>query len=170
MTTVKRFAFSVFITCCALAAVARAQTPQFSAVNITPERGRVRVQAVGEVYDLKIEVVDEAGATVFEGARAAGRQLDWDMKDARGLRVAPGSYTVTVSYTTQSGKPRKRIEQVLVAEEAGADEGAAGQRAGEGPTPRTSAASRARARAARYRSSWARTPSPTLSSRSRRPR
>ena len=97
MTTTKRFVSCLALGLCFLAAAARAQTPQVSTVNVAPERGRVRVAAVGEVYDLKIEVLDEAGEVVFEGVAAAGRQLDWKLTDSRGARVQPGTYTVTVS-------------------------------------------------------------------------
>jgi peptidoglycan-N-acetylglucosamine deacetylase len=50
----------------------------------------VRVHTVGEVYDLKVEVADESGETVYEGSRAAARPLGWHMTNSRGSRVAPG--------------------------------------------------------------------------------
>ena len=135
MTTTKRFAFCLALGFCFIAA-ARAQTPRVSTVNVTPEPGRVRVAAVGEVYDLKVEVVDEAGETIFEGRQAGAGPLDWNLRDARGVRVAPSAYTVTVSYATQAGKQRKRIEQVLVTEQAGESAPAEAPSAA-GPTPQT---------------------------------
>ena len=111
------FAQTLVLLFLAFAAGARAQTPQVSTVNVTPEKNRVRVAAVGDAFDVKIEVVDEAGETVFEGTQVSDRALDWPLTDARGQRVRPGTFTVTVSYTTQAGKARKRIEQVVVTEE-----------------------------------------------------
>ncbi|HKQ52811.1 MAG TPA: tail fiber domain-containing protein [Pyrinomonadaceae bacterium] len=114
----RRFALNLaFAVIVVPLATAQAQTPSLSTVNVTPEAGRVRVAPVGPVSDLKLEVVNEAGDTVFEAMQGAREQIDWHMTDAAGVRVAPGTYTVTVSYTTQAGKQRKRIEQVLVTDE-----------------------------------------------------
>jgi hypothetical protein len=121
MTLIKRLSFSLALTL--FAVVAHAQTPQLSSVNLTAEPGRVRASKQGEVLGLRMEVVDEAGDTVFEGAGEAGEHLDWNMCDSSGARVAPGTYTVTVSYTTAAGKSRKRIEQVLVTEEVTSQSG-----------------------------------------------
>ncbi len=117
MISRSRFAISLAFVILLPLAVARAQKPSVSTVNVTPDERRVRVAPVGNVFDLRIEVVDEAGDTVFEGTQASDTALDWPMTDARGERVRPGVYTVTVSYTTGAGKARKRIEQVLVTEE-----------------------------------------------------
>jgi hypothetical protein len=117
MISLKRFAFSLTIAIILPLALAHAQRPQVSTVNVTPEEGRVRVAGLGGVFDLKLEVVNEAGDTVFEGTQVTDQRLDWAMTDSSGKRVTPGTYTVTVSYTTPGGKLRKRIEQVLVTEE-----------------------------------------------------
>ena len=125
MNTFKRFAVALGIACFAFAPDTRAQTPQLSGVNLTAERGRVRASAQGDVYDLRMEVLGEDGLAVFEAAQAVeGEPLDWEMRDARGGRVLPGTYTVIVGYTTPEGRPRKRVEQVTVTEEvtAGAPE------------------------------------------------
>ena len=121
MHALKRFAFSLAVAIVLPLTLAQAQRPQVSTVNVTPEEGRVRVGAVGDIFDLRLEVVDETGDTIFESTQTSDQALDWPMTDARGRRVAPGTYTVTVSYTTQAGKPRKRIEQVLVTEEVKGD-------------------------------------------------
>ena len=137
MITAQRLASAFALTIFVLFAAASAQTATVSTVNVTPEGGRVRVAAVGEVYDLKVEVVDEAGDVVFAGAAAPGRQLDWGLRDARGARVPAGAYTVTVSYVTQAGRQRKRIEQVAVSDGTGAEGESAppGPQAGSDPTP-----------------------------------
>jgi hypothetical protein len=142
MTTLKHFALSLAVAfVLPLAAFAQeGQQPRMSAVNVTPEPGRVRVSPVGQVFDLQVEVLDDAGEVVFEAAQAApGQPLDWNLRDARGSAVPPGTYTVTASYTTAAGKTRKRVEQVTVTEEApttggAASAGAASARAAE-PSP-----------------------------------
>jgi hypothetical protein len=135
--TFKRLASASALAFFLLFSAVRAQDAMVSTVNVTPEPGRIRVAAVGEVYDLKVEVLDEAGETVFEGAAAAGRRLDWVLRDARGARVPPGTYTVTVSYVTQAGRQRKRIEQVTVTGGTGAEGESAPPepQAGSDPTP-----------------------------------
>lgn len=143
MTPLKRIALLLIFTCAGSFTVARAQRPQVSTVNITPDEGRVRVSPQGDVFNLRIEVVDEAGDIIFESAQVSDHQLDWKMRDAHGKSVPPGTYTVTVGYTTQTGKSRKRIEQILVTEEVtsggGTDKTAAqkgtSSSAPEGPTP-----------------------------------
>ncbi len=119
MSKLKRTAQIIIYTLISalLASAQQAQTPSVSTVNVTPEAGRVRIAPVGPVSDLKIEVVNESGDTIFEAAQGAREQIDWNMKDSAGVRVPPGAYTVTVSYTTQAGKQRKRIEQVLLTDE-----------------------------------------------------
>jgi hypothetical protein len=53
MTTVKRFSFVLAFSLFALASGARAQTPQVSTVNVTPDSDKVRVAAVGDVLDMR---------------------------------------------------------------------------------------------------------------------
>ncbi len=116
MITCKRLASALVLTLFELVLNAQAQTPRLNGVNLTAEADKVRVSTQGEVFELKIEVVAESGEMVFEGGQIADQPLDWNMKDAQGRRVPAGTYTVMVSYVTQAGKPRKRIEQVLVTE------------------------------------------------------
>ena len=140
MSKLKRTARIIIYTLVSalLASAQQAQTPQVSTVNVTPEAGRVRVAPVGSVSDLKLEVVNESGETIFEAAQGAREQIDWNMKDSAGVRVQPGTYTVTVSYTTQDGKARKRIEQVLLTDErttGGAKESSAAAAGAPNPQP-----------------------------------
>jgi hypothetical protein len=131
MTKLKHLvSICTLILCSALLASAQSQTPSFSTVNITPEADRVRINSTGDALEMRVEVSDEAGHVVFESGPVSGQQLDWKMTDAQGERVAPGTYLVTVTFRTASGKLRKRVEQVVVAE----DEKASAQAANE-PTP-----------------------------------
>jgi hypothetical protein len=145
MTTVKRFSFVLAFSLFALAAGARAQTPSVSTVNVTPDENKVQVAAVGDVLDMRVAVSDEAGDIVFESGPVTGDKLDWTMRGDGGLRVPPGTYTMTVTYRTSNGKLRRRVEQVLVTEEAGKAEAqaspspeptAVGTITGEGTTNR----------------------------------
>ncbi len=115
MPRIKRFAAVSALTFC-LFAGASAQTPTVSAVNLTPDADKVRISAVGDVLDLRVSVSDESGDIIFESGPAAGNNLDWTMSDPQGQRVAPGSYTLTVTYRTSNGKLKRRVEQVLVTE------------------------------------------------------
>jgi Chaperone of endosialidase len=117
MTYIKYLAFALaWIGFSALLAGAQAQTPRMTSINITPEAERVRVSAVGDVSEMRIEVVSEAGDIVFESGAITGNTLDWKMQDAQGERVAAGTYLVTVTFRMATGKLRKRVEQVTVEE------------------------------------------------------
>ncbi len=116
MTICQRLGFVLTLTFCALVINVQAQTPQLNSVNLTAEADKVHVSIQGDVFELKVEVIAESGETIFEGGQVSDQPLDWNMKDAQGRRVPAGTYTVMVSYLTQAGKPRKRIEQVLVTE------------------------------------------------------
>jgi hypothetical protein len=113
-----RSAFTIaFLLLSALFVSAQAQTPNLTTVNLTADPERVHIAAEGDVTELRLEVVNEAGEIVFESGAITGNTLDWKMRDAQGERAAPGTYLVTVTFRTAAGKLRKRIEQVTVAEE-----------------------------------------------------
>ena len=114
MTTAQRFALTLTITLCALLATAQAQTARLSTINVTSDGERVRVVAQGDVYEMRIDVTDEQGEIIFQGSQITGQQLDWNMKDSQGERVAAGTYLVTVTFRSTNGKLRKRVEQITV--------------------------------------------------------
>ena len=128
--TLRALLLVAVLLCLSAAAQAQQQTPSFSTVNITPDADRVRIAAAGDALEMRVEVSDETGRVVFESGPISGQQLDWRMTDAQGERVAPGTYLVTVTFRTASGKLRKRVEQVVVAEDE-----KAGAQAANGPTP-----------------------------------
>jgi hypothetical protein len=122
MTYIKHFAFALtLIGISALVVGAQAQTPRMTTVNITPEAERVRISGVGDVSEMRVDVADEQGEVVFQSGQITGQRLDWQMTDSQGERVSAGTYLVTVTFRTASGKLRKRVEQVTVdeAEQAG---------------------------------------------------
>jgi hypothetical protein len=116
MTTIKRLASALAFAFCASVIIAQAQTPQMTTVNITPDPDRVRISAVGNVSEMRVEVSDESGEVVFQSGAITGTQLVWNMTDAEGGRVSPGTYLVTVTFRNGAGKLRKRVEQVTVEE------------------------------------------------------
>lgn len=123
MTVAKRFAFALALTFSVLLITVRAQTPQMSTVNISPDSGKVHVSTIGDVYDMRVEVSNESGEVVFESGAVVGNNLDWNMRDSQGGRVSLGTYTVSVSYRTQAGKLMKRVEQVTVTEAVTTEDG-----------------------------------------------
>jgi Chaperone of endosialidase len=116
MTTIKHVALILTVTLFSLLATVQAQTARLSTINVTSDGERVRVAAQGDVSEMRLEVVSEAGEIVFESGAITGQQIDWNMKDAQGERVAAGTYLVTITFRNASGKSRKRVEQVSVEE------------------------------------------------------
>ncbi|HEY0375613.1 MAG TPA: hypothetical protein VGC87_01495 [Pyrinomonadaceae bacterium] len=114
--TIKRLSSALFVTLFALALSARAQTPSVSTINITPDEKKVRIAAVGDVLDMWVSVSDESGDVVFESGPVTGDHLDWTMSDPQGQRVPVGTYALTITYRTPSGKLKRRVEQVSVIE------------------------------------------------------
>jgi hypothetical protein len=117
MTTTKHFALTLAVTLFALLATVHAQTPRVTTVNISAEADKVHISAIGDVSEIRVEVSDEAGDVVFQSGAISGQELNWNMRDASGERVARGTYLFTVTFRNAMGKLRKRVEQVIVAED-----------------------------------------------------
>ena len=116
MTIVKHFVLTFALTLFALLANVHAQTPRMATINITPDADKVRISAIGDVSEIRVDIADEAGEVVFQSGAISGQPLDWNMKDAQGERVPAGIYLVTVTFRNAAGKLRKRVEQVAVDE------------------------------------------------------
>jgi trimeric autotransporter adhesin len=116
MTTAKHFSLILIINLCALLATTQAQTARLSTINITSDGERVRIAAQGDISEMSIEVSDESGDVILQSGPITGQQIDWNMKDASGARVAAGTYLVSVTFRNAAGKLRKRVEQVTVDE------------------------------------------------------
>jgi hypothetical protein len=102
------------MTLFALLATAQAQTARLSTINVTSDGERVHIAAQGDVYEMRIDVADEQGEVIFQSGQMTGQQLDWNMKDSQGERVAAGTYLVTITFRSTNGKLRKRVEQIMV--------------------------------------------------------
>ena len=120
MTIAKRFALTLAITFILLAN-GQAQTPRMATVNISPDSDKVHISAIGDVYEMKIEVSDEQGDVVFQSGEIKGQELEWKMRDSAGERVAAGTYLITATFRNVAGRLRKRVEQVTVAEDEQSD-------------------------------------------------
>jgi Chaperone of endosialidase len=116
MTTLKHLAFGLAVTLFVLAVSAQAQTPRMTTVNISAQSDKVHISAEGDVSELRVDVADESGDVIFQSGAITGQQLDWNMKDTSGERVAAGTYLVTVTFRDAAGKLKKRVEQVTVEE------------------------------------------------------
>ena len=117
MTIITRFSITLATALiCTLFSITQAQTPRMATVNITPDADKVSIAAVGDVYEMRIEVSDESGDVVFQSGQMTAQALDWNMKDKQGERVLAGTYLVTVTYHNAAGKLKKRVEQVTVDE------------------------------------------------------
>ncbi|HEX8421856.1 MAG TPA: hypothetical protein VF634_00500, partial [Pyrinomonadaceae bacterium] len=125
MTIAYRLALLLALTLMLSLAGARAQTPRMTTVSITPDSNKVHISAIGDVSEMRIEVSDESGDVVFQSGAITGQQLDWNMRDAQGERVSAGTYLVTVTFRNATGKLRKRVEQVTVAEDENSGQEAA---------------------------------------------
>lgn len=122
MHSIKRlsFTFSMALIFIVFGSV-KAQTPRINSINITAESDKVHIAAQGDVSEMRVEVANEAGDAIFESGAITGNTLDWKMRDAQGERVAAGTYLITVTFRTATGKLRKRVEQVTVDEVEEAD-------------------------------------------------
>ncbi len=96
MTTIKRFAFSLFLTCCALALSASAQTPQVSTVNVTPEPQAAEgptPQAVGTITG---EGANNRIAK-FTGANTIANSIITELASKIGIGTASPGFKLTVT-------------------------------------------------------------------------
>ncbi|HEX8653174.1 MAG TPA: hypothetical protein VF708_20330 [Pyrinomonadaceae bacterium] len=73
--TVKRFSSALALALCALLANVHAQAPRMASVNIMPDAERVRISAVGDVYEMRIDVADEQGDVVFQSGQIEQLQV-----------------------------------------------------------------------------------------------
>jgi hypothetical protein len=115
MTNIKRLALTAALTLF-LTQMISAQRPRINSINITAEPDKLRVAAQGDVSEMSLKVANKAGDVIFESVSATGSLLDWNMTDAQGERVTPGTYIASVTFRNAAGKLRKMVEQVVVAE------------------------------------------------------
>lgn len=109
------FAFGLLLTI--PVQTARAQT---AVLEVNVEGEQAQFVARGQLSSVSVEVYAPSGELVFQSAPAsAGQAVTWDMRNEAGERVADGVYIATVSMHLDSGKLRKRIEQVTVNHESG---------------------------------------------------
>ena len=135
----------ILALCLFLAFGARTTSAQTASLEVNVEGESAQFLARGRLSEVSVEVYAPSGELVFQSsAVAAGQAVTWDMTDEAGAPVADGVYLATVSMRAESGKLRKRIEQIIVdrksgpyaSGQAGAAEGAReAKEAAFGPTP-----------------------------------
>ena len=141
--TILRLAARIVALTFILAPLGNAQEAQRTngdAVRVTTARDKVHVAIGGDLYETRVEVASADGEIVFESGILSGNAFDWEMSNSLGARVAPGDYTLTITYRTPTGKLMRRTEQVSVPEsgqkaqtsEAGPSPTAVGTITGEG--------------------------------------
>jgi hypothetical protein len=132
MTTIRRFASALTLTCLALAVSARAQTPS---IEVTTDSGAALFSARGADLSVSVQVFSPAGELVFQAAAEDGRPVRWAMKNQKGERVPDGLYRAHITTTDSAGTVRTHTETVTVNEQtrAAAAVAAAGASAPQEP-------------------------------------
>ncbi len=123
MTIFRRAALiAAFTLILAPAALAQEQTlrPAGETVRVTAARDKVRVRLGRDLYATQVEVSNAVGEIIYESGVLTGDFFDWEMTDSVGQRVAPGDYTLTITYRTSAGKHLRSTEQVSVQDDGAA--------------------------------------------------
>lgn len=120
-------------------AAAQTESAQATSLEVEAGVGRAEFVARGRLYSVSVEVYAPSGEMVFQSApTAVGQAVVWDMTDEQGNAVADGVYIATITMHLDSGKLRKRIEQIIVNRESGASAPGKPETqslSAEGPTP-----------------------------------
>ncbi|MCA1849510.1 MAG: hypothetical protein LC672_00300, partial [Acidobacteria bacterium] len=89
------------------------------AVTASLAEARVRFAAPNGVVRLQLEVLSEAGQTLFE-ATTKGSVLDWTLQDAQGERLPAGSYLCVLTVKDPAGRITQRLGLIEVTAGGGA--------------------------------------------------
>lgn len=86
-------------------------------INITAASDNIYIATQDGVREMCVEAINEQGEVVFQSGPIIGPPWDWNLRDAQGARVSPGTYLVIVTAQTAAGTLRKRVAPVTIAEE-----------------------------------------------------
>ncbi|HZS09988.1 MAG TPA: tail fiber domain-containing protein [Blastocatellia bacterium] len=75
---------------------------------------RLRLVAPGEVFQLRLEVFTPAGEKLFDSDARFGNQLDWNLLDQQGQRLADGAYRCLVTARTLDGRLSRKQGIIVV--------------------------------------------------------
>lgn len=86
-------------------------------VSVAAAGSRVRFAAPNQVARLKLEVFSGAGESLFE-LSTKGSVIDWTLQDARGNRLADGTYLCVLTLKGVSGRLSQRLTLIELAGES----------------------------------------------------
>jgi hypothetical protein len=92
-------------------AVKQTLTPSVTAAATSEQ---VRFTALGEVYQLRLEVFTATGEQLFDSDFRPGNLLDWQLQDQRGQRLADGLYRCRVTAKNLAGQPSQKYGEVVL--------------------------------------------------------
>src|SRR5262245_16498711 len=69
--------------------------------------GQVRFSCLGEMIQMRLEVIGEAGEVLFDSGYKAGNVVDWMASNQQGERLADGSYLCVVTAKRADGEITK---------------------------------------------------------------
>lgn len=87
-----------------------------SVVTATATTERVRFAALSTVVQMRIEILTEAGETLFD-VKVKGNVFDWHLQDGKAERAANGTYLCLVTVKEISGKLAERIGTLSITEQ-----------------------------------------------------
>src|SRR5205814_2253442 len=83
-------------------------------VTASSSAGQVRFASLGEFIQMRLEVIDSTGETVFESEFKPGNVIDWARTDKQGQRLGDGSYVCVVSVKDASGHLTRSSAMAIV--------------------------------------------------------
>ena len=86
-------------------------------VNITAASDNVHIGTQDDVREMRVQAINEQGEVVFQSGPIIGLPCNWNLRDAQGARVSPGTYLVIVTVQTTAGTLRKCVAPVTIPEE-----------------------------------------------------
>src|SRR5215213_864884 len=120
MNMKRNFTLSLLLSTLA-AAITLAQEPQdvrpaatASTVTLSISDKGVRFAVLGTIKQIRLEVFNEAGDSLYNSSFQAGNVRDWNIKDKRGLPLPDGTYLCVVTYREVSGAVGLKQGRLLV--------------------------------------------------------
>src|SRR5262252_1363010 len=103
MRTTKHFITMLFclLLCAPLALARQAQDKQSETQSANPisqdvtiiiQQEKVRFTAQKAVQEMRLQILDQSGAVVYDSGSVAEPALDWPLQDASGVQVKSGLY------------------------------------------------------------------------------
>src|SRR5437867_970511 len=69
----------------------------------------IRFASLGELLQMRLEVIGSSGELLFDSEFKAGNLIDWPVSDKQGQRLADGSYLCLVTVKDSSGQITRRL-------------------------------------------------------------